>query len=172
MEETKSKIDPFVIFKWVLFTIGLIIVIKLLRKFNILGESEETTKAKLLNTDAAFSATTTDMTTNPDNKFLLAIKKKFGNRPTAKQLEGLLPNKKAMPKLITQINDSRNIFSPNDASKVLGAFRRLISQYEVNFFSTLYEVTNHEDMFGKLDKLLRDTDMAKLHDMVTLKPVI
>ncbi len=167
-----SKIDLGFWFKGILGIVVFYVIYKLLNKFNILGQSEANKEAQLLNTDAAFATTTTDITNNPNNKFLLAIKKKFGNKPTPKQLLSLLPNKSKMPSLITQINDAHNTLKPNDASKVLGAFRQFISQYETNFFATLYEVTNGEDMFGKIDKLLHDSDMATLRNIINAKPVI
>lgn len=167
-----STVNPFRIAQWVLLGIGTIIVVKFLNKFNLLGTSRETQEAIALGQDAALAQTTQDIVSNPNNPFLLAIKKKFGSKPTPKQMASLLPNKPRMPKLITQINDAHNTFTFNDASKIFAAFRGLASQYEVNFFATLYSATTGQDMYGKLDDLMRDKDMATLRQIINSKPLV
>lgn len=152
--------------------IGVYLVFKLLNKFNILGTSEATKQAEALGTDPAFANTVTNNISQGDNQFSRAIKQKFGAKPTKKQLDSLLPNLKNMPALQTQILNSHNNWTPNDAAKILGAYKQLHSQYEVNFFNTMFQLATKSDAYGMLDKLMHDSDMAKLREIVNEKPLI
>lgn len=149
------------------------VVYKILNKFNLFGDSEETKEAKKLGTDPAFNNVVTNITKDPKNIFLQAIHKKFGNKPTKAQLDSLTPNRPNFPKWITTIDfDVHNTFTPNDASKIFNIFKLLSSQYEINFFSTVFGLTTKQDMYGKLDKLMKDSDMAKLRENINSKPII
>lgn len=158
--------------------IGLVFVVgfvayKLLNKFNIFGTSEATEQATKLGEDPAFSNVVTNMVKDPSNIFLVAIHKKFGAKPTKVQLDSLLPNKLLYPKMVTSIKfDVHNTFTPNDATIIFNAFKTLSSQYEVNFFASVYSATTGQDMYGTLDKLMKDSDMEKLRSMINSKPVI
>lgn len=149
------------------------VVWKLLNKFNILGESENTKEARLLGTDKVFNDAATNVSKNPKNEFLIAIKKKFGLKPTAKQLDSLLPNKNNYPDWVTTINfDVHKNFTPNDSTKIFNIFKLMANQWEINFFSTVFSLTTKQDMYAKLDKLMSDSDMAKLRDTINSKPII
>lgn len=156
--------------------IGLALLVffalKLLRKFNLLGESEESKEARLLGEDKALAQPISDVKTNPNNPFRLAIIKKFGNKPTKAQMDSLLPNKVKMPQLMTQILDAKNAIMPNNAAKIFGAIRMLSSQYEINFFTTVMSLVIKEDFYGKLDQLMRDSDMMTLRGIINSKPII
>ncbi len=161
------------IFEYILMGIAVFVIFKLLKKFNILGVNENTEQAKLLGEEAALNSVVTQITSDPKNVFLLAIRKKFGSKPTAQQMDSLLPNKNLMPKsAVTLKYDVHNNFTPNDASMVFNVFKNFKSQYEINFFSTLYGALTKQDLYGTLDKLMFDSDMAKLRTLINSKPLI
>lgn len=163
--------NPIKWIQWVIFGLFIFFAFKLLRKFNLLGESDESKEARLLGEDPALAQPLSDLN-NPKNIFTKAIIKKFGKKPTKAQMDSLLPNKAKMPKLMTQILDSKNVIMPNNAAKIFGAIRLLYSQYEINFFSTVMSLVIKEDFYGKLDKLMSDDDMGTLRKIINSKPLI
>lgn len=175
MEATQIKgkaINPVLLFEVFAIVVGAIVVVKVLHKMNLLGKSEATKQAEALGQDISLHDTVLNNIADPDGSFTKAIHAKFGVNPTKAQMKSLLPNQANMPKLMTQINDSHNWFSQNDAGKVLGAFKQFKSQYETNFFATMYGLVQKNDMYKKLDKLLHDSDMALLRSNINTKPLI
>src|SRR4051812_38982737 len=101
--------EPLKIFQWVIMGLGVFIILGLLKKFNLFGQSENSKQADQLGQDAALVDSVTNITKNPNNVFLVAIKKKFGAKPSKAQMDSLLPNKPNMPKMVTTIKfDAHN----------------------------------------------------------------
>lgn len=151
----------------------LFVVYKLLRKFNLLGENQETKDIKELAESPALGDSFNNSVIDPEKPFISAIKKKFGKKPTPQQLETLLPHKAQMPKMITTIRfDVHKTFSKNQVTKIFNVIKTLKSQYEINFFATMYGIVTHDDFFSELDKLMPDEKLAQLNDIIKAKPII
>ena len=167
-----TAINPMLLVEILGVVVVGFVLYKLAHKFNLLGTSEATKQAQALGNDITLHDTVLNNISDPTGDFTKAIHAKFGANPTPAQMLSLLPNKANMPALMTQINDAHNWFSQNDAAKILGAFKQFRSQYEINFFATMYSLVQKTDMFEKLNKLLHDSDMATLRANNNSKPLI
>lgn len=158
------------------YGVGILIVVfivfKVLNKFNILGKSEATKEAEKLGTDPTFVNNVTNQVAASNSDFGSAIRKRFGSKPTKAQLDSLLPNIKNYPALVRQIMEAHNNFTPNSADKIFGVYKQLRSQYEISFFNTTLSLALKSDAFGILDKLMKDSDMQKLREIINAKPLI
>lgn len=152
--------------------IFLVVILKILNKFNLFGTSKASEEAKKLGEDATLNQPATNIANDNKNIFGIAIKKRFGNKPTKAQILSLLPHVKLTGQFINSINSAHNNFTPNDASKIFNVFKLMVSQFEVNFFSTNYGITTGKDLYGELDRLMKDSDMEKLRAIINSKPII
>lgn len=165
-------------FKAFILVVAVYVIYKLVSKFQssftgLFGSSKDTEEAKLLSTDKVFADAATNVTTNPKNEFLIAIKKKFGAKPTDAQMKTLLPNYASMPKWVTDIRyEAKNTWSSDDSAKVFSIFRLMRSQWEINFFATMFNITTKKDIYLWLEDIMYKGELNDLRKMINTKPII
>lgn len=165
-----SNFDLMGWLKVLLFGAVLFFAWRTLRGMGLLGESENAKKERELGQGAALSKPL-----QQNDKFKNAVLKKFGSKPTKKQLDGLLPNKPNMPKWVADVMGARSLWG-NDFEPVVAIFKQMTSQYEVNYFMQLFAIAAKKDLYTYLKKIFGSVfsseKMATLHDIIESKPLI
>lgn len=145
------------------------VIYKILQATGLIKSAESEAADELAN-DAAFREVASNIKNQPE--FLRAIRAKFGSKPTAAQMLSLTPNKAIYGALGRQIMEAHNNWTPNNAGKIFGVYKQLKSQYEANFFNTVFGMAIKSDAYAYLDKLMHDSDMATLRKIILAKPLI
>lgn len=158
--------------KWVLLIVAVFVLLRILGKMGLLGKDQAQQASDKLGQSAGLTKPV-----QQQSEMQKAIRRKLGtSKPTKQQLLTLVPNYSNFGSWVVDIENAKH-FTGNDIEGVMGIFRNMNSQFEINMFAQTFQQTTKKDLFGWLKKLFTGVfgnaeRMQDIYNIIKDKPLV
>lgn len=163
MEKQKN----FLLWTGVVVTVYVLIV--LLRRFGLLGQSKEEKGAEELTTSQV--ATASENVQMPFIKDIAARLKKPVSKVTKDDIGKFSPSANQMLAWENQIKGAKSIFGDNELA-VYNVFRQIKSQFQLYFFNRFFQAKNKVNLIDFVADFMNDEELYKINEIIKTYPRI
>ena len=153
--------------KWAAVIIGVIVLIKLLRDWGLLGKTDEEINTEKFNDLETFKP---EFIKTAGFKIAKKLNKPV-NQLNAQDLNKFMPSLADTKNFVKSLADAKSVWD-DDETKIYSAFRSVKSQFYLNRYNKYFVETIKKSIPDYLADFMNEKEISKIYTIIKNKPII